>query len=249
MRKRLLVPKAVSVGSVVERDGRIVFFRRAHLGTKAFVESGGLFHRAKKGWSPHAKVAFLKKAAFNSHFFIKPVSNRARRIMALLEKNGVAVERPIQDLKDGTMLFEKKSNSIDSGDGYKVFSNNRKVILGNIGKIMFKMHSLGINHNHFHAGNISLTEKGEIVLLDFGKATISGEKRLAKGLNAEGSVMDLIQASLGIASVEQHVLGLGEEAMMKRAKEINHIFLDQYPPEFVKKIKTANEQIQIRLKK
>ena len=44
-------------------------------------------------------------------------------------------------------------------------------------KLVAKMHSLGISHSHLHLNNIAVTSRGQIIILDLGKAHISNPKR------------------------------------------------------------------------
>ncbi len=224
--KKILVPKTVSSTVRGKLNGKITRVALRPDKTKAFVERGT---KMPRGLSPKEQFIWLKKIAHASNYFIKPLSPKTKKIRNILEKNGIKVEKAIQDLKNGKFLFEKTGNSLDSVKGIKLYMKNREKNVEKIGKIMKKMHSLGITHNHLHIGNIALTDKGNVILLDFGRASLS-EKNITKGTNI---LMDIYQAAQSLAKLEAHALKLNQRQQQKREKEIYWSFLDNYPKETI----------------
>ena len=219
--KKILVPKTVSLRALYNVKGNIIKVRTRPGKTKAFAEKGV---KMPKRLSPEQQAFWHKKIAHESKYFIKPLSQKAKRIRSILEKNGIRVEKAIQDLKNGKFLFEKTGNSLDSAKGIKLYIKNREKNVKEIGKIMKKMHSLGIFHNHLHIANIALTSKGKIILLDFGKASFS-EKNITKGT---GIWADIYQAAESLVRLETHALKLNKRQQQERENEILWFFLDNY---------------------
>ena len=166
-KSRLFVPKTVSY-SVLSKKGV------QRKGTRAFVPVGT---RLPRGLDKMGKFAELRRLAHNSQFFIKPLSARARKVSRILEQNGIRAEKPIQDLGNGTALFEKKGFSLDSAEARAIFGEKPYYYAEKVMGIVAKMHSLGIAHNHLHGGNIAITPEGEIILLDLGRATMPKGER------------------------------------------------------------------------
>ncbi len=222
--KKILVPTPVSLIVRGEAGGKVVSFKTRPGGTKAFVEKGV---KMPKGLSPREQVYWLKRIAHGSEYFIKPLSPKAKEIRSLLEKNGIIVEKAIQDLKNGTFLFKKTGNSLDSVNGIKLFIQNREKNIENVGRVIRKMHSLGITHNHLHLSNIAITNNGTVVLLDFKKARIS-KKTITIG---EGIFQELLKTAKTITKLENHVKKLSKPEQQKREREILLQFLKNYPKE------------------
>ena len=107
VRKRIFVPKIVSFNPNSKQgyDGR---------GTKAFVERGT---RLRKGLSHKQKMRQLRMLAMESTHFIKPLSARAKKVREILQQNGVRVEKVIEDLRNGTALFEAEGFDLGSYRG------------------------------------------------------------------------------------------------------------------------------------
>ncbi|MAG21816.1 MAG: hypothetical protein CL943_00730 [Candidatus Diapherotrites archaeon] len=70
-------------------------------------------------------------------------------------------------------MFERTGFGLDSLEGQKIFSKDPLGFMLRIEELVGKMHSLGITHNHLHGGNIALTRKGQIVLLDLSAARMA----------------------------------------------------------------------------
>ncbi len=223
--RRILVPKPISARVKTNPDGSYLSLKIRTDKTRAFLKQD---HVMPKGLSAQQKGIWLANTAAKAKYFIKPLSPRAKKIRYVLKKNGLKIEKAIQDLKNGTMLFERTGNSINSVKGLKIYFKNRNKSVEKIAKVIRKMHSLGITHNHLHIGNIAVTNRGTIVLLDFGKATISNKQRTQKGLNSKGKIYDLLMVSTTLARLEAQILKLNKKTEKKRLSEINSIFYKKY---------------------
>ncbi len=158
----VLVPKTVSFNQWSKKGYQ-------SRGTKAFVLNGT---RLSRGLTKPEKFAALRDLAEKSDYYIKRVTPRNRKIRAFVEKYGVRVEKIIEDLKDGTCLFEREGYALDSPEGKKVFLRNPDAAMQKIAGVMAKLIVLEVTHWHPHRGNFALTEKGDVILLDLGKATL-----------------------------------------------------------------------------
>ncbi|MDO8627203.1 MAG: hypothetical protein Q7K42_01945 [Candidatus Diapherotrites archaeon] len=163
IKHQILVPKKVSFNPNSKKG------YQTH-GTKAFVESGT---KIPKLLSRSERHKSLRRIANLSSHYIKPLGQRGRRIRGLLKKAEILVEKEIQDLHNGTALFEREGFGLDSPEGEVLLFQNPEKAIERILNIVTAMHSLGITHNHLHMGNFAITDKHEIILLDLGKATIS----------------------------------------------------------------------------
>lgn len=169
-RAGFLVPAKVSVNEKMNIERR---------GTEAFVPIGTAM---PKGLSAVKRRDFLRRLAEEAPFFRKIHAARQEIIAEKLEAAGIKTEKLI--LRNGRAVFEKSGHSLNSDAGKALF---RKHFWGNaetLEKMIAKMHSLGISHNHLHGGNITIDEKGTIRIIDLGKATIvdlKKIKRLPKG--------------------------------------------------------------------
>src|SRR3989338_470924 len=110
-RERIFVPKIVSFNQDSIRG-----YQRE--GTKAFVALGT---RLPRGLSKGEKARQLRKLAHESSHYIKTVSPRARRIRGILQKAGIRIEKELEDLKNGTSLFEREGFGLDSKKGMELF--------------------------------------------------------------------------------------------------------------------------------
>lgn len=225
-RKKLLVPFTISadIGSVAKKQKQVL--KRRARGTKAFVKSGT---KLKRGASPSDKGLALKRIGYSSPYFIKTLSPRAKRIISVLEKSGVRTEKPIEDLKNGTSLFESSGFGIWSTRGFNIFKRAPKRHLERIIDAFVKMHLAGVVHGHPHSGNIVITKKGHIVIIDLGWARISSKERVAKGKNAEGIARDVFQLSYYLAKLEERRLGLTKAQTRRKWVEISKELLNAYP--------------------
>lgn len=154
--KKLLVPKIVSFDA---KRGKV-----DPRGTKAFVEYGTSV--------PEEGEALRRIAHVSSHY-IKRMLKHTRLVRAMLMNAGIMVEKEIQDLKDGTSLFEREGFGLDSPEGKRLFAKNVWNNVYELEDLVAKMHGLGIAHNHLHLGNFAITEAGHIILIDLGMARFS----------------------------------------------------------------------------
>jgi len=163
---KLWIPKVVSY------DG---YTKRGYVqgGTKAFVLQGT---RLGRGLKREEKQRALSKIATDSEFFIKPLSKRNWKIRAMLEKYGIRVEKIVQDLKNGTALFQKEGFAFNSSKGIEFMKKNPQRTMNALQETMARMIILGVYHGHPHLGNFAVTKNGEIIVLDLGKATMEKPK-------------------------------------------------------------------------
>ncbi len=169
---KLWLPKGVSY-RINRKNGRFVGKYEGKRGTKAFT-LGRI--RLPAANSPYETSRSLRKLAHQSEYFIKPVSRREREIRKTLAENGIRIEPELEDLKDGRSLFGSAGHSLDSLEGYALFSYGPRENIRQLEKIVGKMHALGIVHNHLHHGNIAIDTQGNLTLIDLHKA-----RRYSKG--------------------------------------------------------------------
>lgn len=171
---RLWVPKVVSYNPNTKKgyDSK---------GTKAFVLQGT---RVAKGLNKNEKRLTLRQIATQADFFIKPLSKRNKKIRELLQKQGIKVEKVLQELHNGKALFQKEGVGLNSLEGIRIVQKNPKKVIDNLLTTMAKISSIDIIHGHPHLGNFAITPNGEIIVLDLGKATIqkSETKNTFKGV-------------------------------------------------------------------
>lgn len=167
---KVLVPFPVSL----DREARV----EPH-GTKAFVRSGT---RLKRGLGPISEGLARREIAEISSHYIKRVNASQLKIRETLEANGIRCEKILEDLKDGTCLFEREGHAINSDEGRKILARNPLKIVEQIERIVVEMHSLGITHEHLHTGNIVLTEKGEVIIIDLEKAVFGQNPKTKKAV-------------------------------------------------------------------
>lgn len=173
MPKKLLVPKIVSYHQWSKRG----YVRE---GTRAFVPLGTKLKRGLSG--PQKKVA-LTRMAQSSDYFIKPLSERNKRIRAVLEKYGVRVEQVVQELGDGRALFFRgDSFPLNSRKGRAEFRKNPEKCVDNLCDAFARFFLLEITHNHPHWGNFAVSPGGQITVLDLGMARI-GQPELLRPAN------------------------------------------------------------------
>lgn len=163
---KLWLPKGVSY-TIKRKAGRFVGKYEGKRGTKAFT-LGKI--RLPTANSPYETSRRLRKLAHQAEYFIKPVSRREREIRKTLAENGIRIEPELEDLKDGRALFGSAGNSLDSLEGYALFSYNPKEYIRRLEKIVGRIHALGIVHNHLHHGNIAIDTNGNLTLIDLHKA-------------------------------------------------------------------------------
>ena len=226
-KRKLLVPVTVSFTSKRTSKDYTEVSKMRGRGTKAFAEVGTNL----RDLNPKDKFMMVKTIGDYAPYFIKPMSKKVRKIISLLERNGVAVEKPIEDLKNGTMLFEKIGFCAVSNRGFNQYCRAPRKIFNNIVKEMIKMHMLGVTHGHLHLGNFALTEKGKAIIIDLKRATVSSKDRLEKGKNAERIAWDVVILGHGFTSLDKDRLKLTNAQSKKRGLEIHERILLQYPPE------------------
>lgn len=161
----LLVPKGVSFNP---------YSRRGYVkGTKAFVSSAE--HRVMRGTNPFERAFWLRRLAEHSSHFIKPFSKRTQAITDRLSKAGIAIEQPIEKLKNGTALFEKAGFGMNSDQGLAICKTDVNGTIERMAEIVARIHSLGITHNHLHLGNWVINPAGKITVIDWGRATMTAK--------------------------------------------------------------------------
>jgi len=178
---KLLVPKVVSYNGYTKRG----YLQK---GTKAFVEHKT---RLPRGLKREQKWRALREIAGRAEFFIKPLSKRNQRIRKMLEKYGIRAEKVVQPLGNGTALFQKEGFSFDSAQGIAFVKKNPKKAITALQETFAKMTVLEIYHNHPHMGNFAITLKGEIIVLDLGKATMGRPERIRRSHLSEAETKKL----------------------------------------------------------
>lgn len=159
---RLLIPKTVSFSIESQKaDPR---------GTKAFVWKGT---RMPKGFKAEQKRDFLRDLARESSHYIKRISKRNLEIRQLLAENGIRTEKMVQNLKNGTALFEREGFELGTLRGQELFFSNPSKNGNALLELVSKLIVLRVHHHHLHMGNIAIAENGELILLDLGKATFA----------------------------------------------------------------------------
>jgi hypothetical protein len=165
---KLLVPKVVSYNGYTKRG-------YAKNGTKAFVPQGT---RLPRGLKREEKWLSLRRLAEQSDFFIKPLSNRNKRIRLLLNKYGIETEKIVQELGGGKALFGREGISLSSFQGKKLFRTRPEMYLDKITGVMAKMLLLEITHGHPHPGNFAITPSGKVIVLDLGLAQMGQAEKI-----------------------------------------------------------------------
>ena len=222
--KRILVPKIVSATINVKRQ-KVTWMRQHKQGTKAFVEHGSKLAKRSMRGTAHKRYMAGREIAHSSSHFIKNCSSKTRAILDLLAKNGVKTEKPIQDLGNGTALFEHVGFTLDSKQGIRLFSRAPKSSRKKLWKAVSTMHSLGITHNHLHGGNIAITKSGEIVLIDFGLARIATKNRKPSP-NAKALALDMYTVTRWLNRLEKYTgkKRSSDERHAKLIREINEAY-------------------------
>ncbi len=166
---KIFVPKQISIRTLGRGGKELARPRYAprKIATKAFVRNGT---RLPKGLSAEQKFGALRAYADKSHFYIKPYNPEMQRIASILTANGIRVETPIENLKNGTGLFQREGFGIISPKGKRLFLKNPDEYCKQMVRTIVRMHSLGIIHGHPHLGNWAITRRGELILLDLKKA-------------------------------------------------------------------------------
>jgi serine/threonine protein kinase len=238
-RRSLHLPRKVSVSAAtrkVQRSG----------GTSAFV--------SHEKWLEKIPVADrrkrLREMAHGAEFFVKPHSARAEAIRKRLNAAGIRTEIPIQNLKNGTSLFRKDGHPLLSEEGKKIFAQNPAAWVGRIERLVAAVHSLGISHNHFHVGNLLVTEKREIVLIDLGLARHSPiPKTYQKGWAVKRFKNDLLTIGREVnicysqnEHIEDHLRGMAAYSL--KPTSVAAVIMDYYAPELKKQL-PLEDQIQI----
>lgn len=217
-RSRLFVPKTVSFSFGSKRGYQ-------PWGTKAFAEQGA---RMPRGLPKEGKAEYLQRLANLSSHYIKRVSPRARAIRKMLSRAGIGVEKELMDLKNGTSLFERRGFALNSPEGRKIFFGRRINFFIGICEAVAGMHGLGITHNHFHAGNIAVTKRGKVILLDLGRASLfkfvkSGREKAQERLKSE---LLVVSSSLADAHAIAKLEDSGAVLTLGVAREIAYAFRD-----------------------
>ncbi|MBS3058752.1 MAG: hypothetical protein J4478_05120 [Candidatus Diapherotrites archaeon] len=130
-------------------------------------------------------LTLRRKMARKSPFFVKPTSNRIKTIRAMLLKNGVPVEKPLDVRNLDAEDRQKNLLPTDLGNRLELFEREGKFPLpvnqtpekqqsvrSQIVQAVTKTHSLGVSHNHLHYGNWVIGPSGKITLLDLSKAKL-----------------------------------------------------------------------------
>ncbi|MBS3061617.1 MAG: hypothetical protein J4215_03475 [Candidatus Diapherotrites archaeon] len=191
-------------------------------GTKAFVPLGT---RLTKGLSRPEKAHQLRELAANSDYFIKPVSKRNQEIRKFLTQHGVRVEKIIEDLKNGTSLFEKEGAELGSAEGIRFFKRNPVQYTQKIIDLVARLIVLEVSHTHLHVGNIAITEKGDVILLDLSRATLAGTGKHRKSLRKivekiHQEKTTFIQSFVLYAFRTQHDRNPTESEYIEKARQI-----------------------------
>lgn len=117
-----------------------------------------------------------QRLAEQSDFFIKPVNARIRAVRERLIRAGIAVEQPIEDLKNNTELFRRGNfrevvvPDKNSPNDYTFNVPDREDFSLQLKKLVIRMHAAGVSHNHFHMRNILISPTGKLQVLDLSRA-------------------------------------------------------------------------------
>ncbi len=182
-KKKLVYPFPVSVGMRgINSKATKAFVRVSAIDRKDLKEVEKLTRAASKTADPAANgyLAFrgemqdyLHALASSSDYFSKPYSSKTKSIREILEKAGIQVEKPIQDLKNGTALFArtkwKDVLAILQERVHRRPAFYQKLINSTI-NLLIQIHQQNVAHNHLHRRNIVFDKNGNPELIDLSQA-------------------------------------------------------------------------------
>jgi len=220
-RTGFLLPINVSRGKGDRVQGR---------GTRAFVPMGT---EIPKELNANERLKHRGKLAEQAPFFTKQHTPRQKAIAEKLRTAGIGTEEFILSHKNGRAVFGKAGHALSTEEGARLFRRHFWDNTEKLEKMVAKMRSLGISHNHLHPGNITIDEKGNLRIIDLGKATmiaLEKTKRLGKDWAFKKFYNDLRDASGTL-----FVMAVRDGYPDFR----NHAFTNivwHYPPELIEKI-------------
>ncbi len=116
---------------------------------------------------------YLHALASSSDYFSRPYSTKSNAIRERLEQAGIAVEKPIQDLRNGTALFArtkwKDVLAILEERVRRKPAFYQRIIHSSIA-LLIRMHQQNVSHNHFHRRNIVFDKNGNPEIIDLSMA-------------------------------------------------------------------------------